>query len=155
MPNSKLLGIALCVCAHDNWKSWCATWDYNYDYYYYTCSVALYPGLPSWASTRMVNHSGFTGARDSEWQWHQLGHMQTCISPHTYNHASTPPLRFLPAGCPSCCPTNSIEALKTINVTHFIYSWLLGIPGNLTARCRIPEFATRPLLQKLCRQVFS
>jgi len=22
----------------------------------------------------------FTGARDSEWQWHQLGHMQVCIS---------------------------------------------------------------------------
>jgi len=20
----------------------------------------------------------FTGARDSEWQWHQLGHMQVC-----------------------------------------------------------------------------
>jgi len=23
----------------------------------------------------------FTEARDSEWQWHQLGHMQVCISP--------------------------------------------------------------------------
>jgi len=22
----------------------------------------------------------FTGARDSEWQWHQLGHMQVCTS---------------------------------------------------------------------------
>ena len=22
----------------------------------------------------------FTEARDSEWQWHQLGHMQVCIS---------------------------------------------------------------------------
>jgi len=26
------------------------------------------------------NQSGFTGARDSEWQWHQLGHMQICTS---------------------------------------------------------------------------
>ena len=34
----------------------------------------------------------FTEARDSEWQWHQLGHMQVCISLHTDNHASTPPL---------------------------------------------------------------
>ena len=36
----------------------------------------------------------FTGARDSEWQWHQLGHMQVCTSLRTYNHASTPSLCF-------------------------------------------------------------
>jgi len=34
----------------------------------------------------------FTEARDSEWQWHQLGHMQVCIPLQTDNHASTPPL---------------------------------------------------------------
>ena len=33
----------------------------------------------------------FTGARDSGWQWHQLGHMQVCTSLQTDNHASTPP----------------------------------------------------------------
>jgi len=48
----------------------------------------------------------FTEARDSEWQWHQLGHMQVCTSLQTDNHASTPPL-----GCPSCHPTNSIKAV--------------------------------------------
>jgi len=31
----------------------------------------------------------FTEARDSEWQWHQLGHMQVCTSLQTDNHAST------------------------------------------------------------------
>ena len=35
----------------------------------------------------------FTEARDSEWQWHQLGLMQACTSLQTDNHASTPPLR--------------------------------------------------------------
>ena len=54
----------------------------------------------------------FTEARDSEWQWHQLGHMQVCTSLQTDNHASTPPLSFLQAECPSCRPTNSIKALK-------------------------------------------
>ena len=50
----------------------------------------------------------FTEAQDSEWQWHQLGHMQVCTSLQTDNHASTPPLSFLQAGCPSCCqPTAS------------------------------------------------
>jgi len=31
----------------------------------------------------------FTEARDSEWQWHQLGHMQVCTLLQTDNHAST------------------------------------------------------------------
>jgi len=54
----------------------------------------------------------FTEARDSEWQWHQLGHMQVCTSLQTDKHAITPPLKFLQAGCPSCRPTNSVKALK-------------------------------------------
>ena len=54
----------------------------------------------------------FTEARDSEWQWHQLGHMQVCTLPQTDNHASTQPLSFLQARCLSCCQTNSVKALK-------------------------------------------
>ena len=53
----------------------------------------------------------FTEARDSEWQWHQQGRMQVCTSHQTDNHASTSLLSFLQA-CPSCCPTNSVKALK-------------------------------------------
>jgi len=55
---------------------------------------------------------GFIVARDSERQWHQLGHMQVCTSLQTDNHASNPPLSFSQAGCPSCRPTNSVKALK-------------------------------------------
>jgi len=36
----------------------------------------------------------FTEARDSEWQWNPLGHMQVCTSHQTDKHASTPPLSF-------------------------------------------------------------
>jgi len=39
----------------------------------------------------------FTEARDSEWQWHQLGHMQVCNSLQTDNHASIPSLSVLQA----------------------------------------------------------
>jgi len=53
----------------------------------------------------------YTEARDSEWQWHQLGHMQVCIALQTDSHASTPPLGFLQVGCPSCHPTNSVKAV--------------------------------------------
>ena len=56
----------------------------------------------------------FTEARDSEWQWHQLGRMQVCTSLQTDNHTNTSPLSFLQAGCPSCRPTNSVKALKAI-----------------------------------------
>jgi len=31
----------------------------------------------------------FIEARDSEWQWCQLGHMQVCTLLQTHNHAST------------------------------------------------------------------
>jgi len=47
------------------------------------------------------------------WQWHQLDHMQIiCTSLQTDNHASTSPLHFSQAGCPSCHPTNSVNTLK-------------------------------------------
>ena len=54
----------------------------------------------------------FTEARDGEWQWLSGISWAVCTSLQTDNHASTPPLSFLPAGCPSCCPTNSVKALK-------------------------------------------
>ena len=61
----------------------------------------------------------FTEARDSEWQWHQLGHMQLCISLQTDNYAMQPTTQFLQAGCPSCRPTNSVTALKAYSIYEF------------------------------------
>jgi len=50
----------------------------------------------------------FIGARDSEWQWHQLGHMQVCTSLQRDNHASTPLLSFYrPDALPAAQPTAS------------------------------------------------
>jgi len=60
----------------------------------------------------------FTGARDSESQWHQLGRVQVCTSLQTDNHASTPPLSFLQTGCPSCRSTNCLKALKAIYTAY-------------------------------------
>ena len=75
---------------------------------------------PFSGTTRVIRYQNgktnldFTGARESEWQWHQLGHMHICISLQIDNHANTPPLSSLQAGCPSCRPTNSVKALKAI-----------------------------------------
>ena len=60
----------------------------------------------------------FTEARDSEWQWHQLGHTQVCTLLQTDNHASTPPLQFLQAGCPSCLVTyHIISEIYSVPIT--------------------------------------
>jgi len=70
----------------------------------------------------------FTAARDSEWQWHQLGDMQVCTSLQTDNYASTPLLSFLQAGCPSCCPTNSVKALKEGKIPALDIDRYLQVP---------------------------
>jgi len=46
--------------------------------------------------------------------------MQVCTSLQTDNHASTPLVSFLQAGCPSCHPTDSVKALKAtvFEMTH-------------------------------------
>ena len=81
---------------------------------------------PFSGTTRVSRHQkgktnlDFTEARDSEWQWHQLGHMQVCTSLQTDNHASIPTLSFLQAGCRSCRPTNSVKALKAIALSHIL-----------------------------------
>jgi len=50
----------------------------------------------------------FTEAGDSEWQWHQLGHMQVCTLLQTDNHSSTPLLFFYrPDALPTAQPTAS------------------------------------------------
>ena len=54
----------------------------------------------------------FTEARDSEWQWHQLGHIQCAPCSRQITMPAPHHSVFLQAGCPSCCLTNSIKALK-------------------------------------------
>ena len=49
---------------------------------------------------------------------------QVCTSLQTDNQASTPPLSFLPDGCPSCRPTNSVKALKAKLITDQRHEYL-------------------------------
>jgi len=49
----------------------------------------------------------FNEARDSEWQWHQLGHMQVCICSRQITTPAPHHSVFLQAGCPSYCTTNA------------------------------------------------
>jgi len=54
----------------------------------------------------------FTEARDSEWQWHQLGHMQVCISLQTDNHASASPLKFFTDRVPFLPPSQQHQSTE-------------------------------------------
>jgi len=54
----------------------------------------------------------FTEARDSEWQWHQLGHMQVCTSFQTDNHASTSPLSFFSGQMPFLPPIQQHQSTE-------------------------------------------
>jgi len=82
----------------------------------------------------------FTEARDSEWQWHQLGHI--CKSAPRSRQITMPARHhsvFLQAGCPSCHPTNSVKALKAILVDQ-LYSYLgyTSMPVNkLYCKCTL------------------
>ena len=75
----------------------------------------------------------FTEARDSERQWHQLGHMQVSTLLQTDNHANTSPLSLLQAGCPSCRPANSVKALKAFMLNQPQVNILVNIQENPTS----------------------
>jgi len=54
----------------------------------------------------------FTEARDSEWQWHQLGHMQVCTSLQRDNHASTPTNQVFTGQMPFLPPNQQRESTE-------------------------------------------
>ena len=77
--------------------------------------MAIFPGLPGepvpeWYCKTNLD---FTEARDSEWQWHRLGHMQVCNSLQTDNHASTP-LSFFTGRMPFVPPNQQRQSTEVI-----------------------------------------
>jgi len=84
----------------------------------------------------------FSGARDSEWQWHQLGHMQVCISLHTDNHASTLPLagtdmRISPSFLivTLCCTDGSVVFSWQCVVMWYLFIFMCMTTSGLRGIC--------------------
>jgi len=69
----------------------------------------------------------FTEARDSEWQWHQLGRMQVCTSLQTDNHASTTPFKFFTDRMPFLQPNQQHQS------TEGCCCLTKGMKGKLTS----------------------
>jgi len=79
----------------------------------HTRLTTLFPGVPGWAGTRKVKPIWILLKQETvSGSGISRAICKSDTSLQTYNHASTPPLSFLQAGCPSCRPTNSIKALK-------------------------------------------
>jgi len=76
--------------------------------------MQLPPTVPFSGTTQVSRYQkgktnlDFTEARDSEWQWHPLGIYKSAPR----SRQITMPTPTTQAGCPSCCPTNSVKALK-------------------------------------------
>jgi len=79
------------------------------------------------------NNLDFTEARVSEWQWHQLGHMQVCISLQTDNHASTPSLKFFTGRMPFLPPNQQHQSTEG-NVLYII-----NIKNKIISRLKPPQ----------------
>ena len=95
----------------------CTTHTHTHTHTRLTDFVQDYPGE---LYQKDKTNLDFTGARDSEWQWHQLGHMQVCISLQTDNHASTPPLLFFTDRMPFLPPNQQCESTEgNMHHTHY------------------------------------
>jgi len=66
----------------------------------------------------------FTEARDSEWQWYQLGHVQICTSLQTDDDASTPSLEFFTGRMPFLPPNQQRQSTEG---NHAVLSYVTDI----------------------------
>ena len=83
----------------------------------------------------------FTEARDSEWQWHQLGHMQVCISLQTDNHTSTPLLSFFTGQMPFLPPNQQRQSMHANRDNFDSISFLF---------CHYPSLRHVPQKRMIC-----
>jgi len=75
----------------------------------------------------------FTEARNSEWHWHHVCHMQVCTSLQTDNHADTTPLSFFTGRMLFLSPNQQRQSTEGINMNSFLLnSFFAAIPylGN-------------------------
>jgi len=71
------------------------------------------------------NNLDFTEARDSEWQWHQLGHMQSAPRSR-HNHAHNPLPQFFTGRMPFLPPNQQRQStegmaaipIKSLSMLH-------------------------------------
>ena len=76
----------------------------------------------------------FTEARDSQWQWHQLGRVQVCTWLQTDNHASTPLLSFITGRMPFMPPNQQHQSTegKYMGSVNNALSYIFVVSSEMT-----------------------
>jgi len=72
----------------------------------------------------------FREARDSEWQWHRLDHMQVCTSLQTDNHANTSMLSFFTGRMPFLPPNQQRQSTEEMHGVQSTGFQTKGGPGE-------------------------
>ena len=93
----------------------------------------------------------FTEARDSEWQWHQLGHMQVCTSLQTDSHASTPPISFFTGQMPFL-PPNQQRQNTAINCRNSCTSTKLTQQQSADTSCVATQLTCLHMILQMQRR---
>ena len=70
----------------------------------------------------------YSEERDSEWQWHQLGHMQICTLLQTNNNDSTPPPKYVAT---LYCNLSLVTCFLTLMFHKVVWQHRLGVVGFL------------------------
>ena len=82
--------------------------------------LAYTPSSLDMIHTCVKTNLDFTEARDSEWQWYQLGHMQLCTSLQTDKHASTPTTQFFTGWMPFLPPNQQCQSTEgKLDMIHY------------------------------------
>ena len=90
----------------------------------------------SWYQKGKTNLN-LTEARDSEWQWHQLGRMQVCTLLQTDNHTSTPPLCFFTGWMPFLLTNEQRQSTEGNNL--LLHHYEQKIFNNSGSTAMMPE----------------
>jgi len=74
----------------------------------------------------------FTGARDSEWQWHQLGHMQVCAPLSRQTTMPVPHIQVFAGRLPFLPPNQQRQSTEGIKLLGTVVTYLscCGIFNN-------------------------
>jgi len=94
----------------------------------------------------------FTEARDSEWQWHQLGHMQVCTSDNQITTPAPHHSKFFTGRMPFMPPNQQHQSTEGITVTKLttLKTVLFGPPCIYSTVAAV--WANASMLMLLCLQ---
>ena len=96
----------------------------------------------------------FTEARDSEWQWHQLG--QVCTSLQSDSHASNPAISFFTGRMPFLPPNQQRLPLSVIDKSQLQgLSVAFGTRQLLGVRCTVLTFVGIMFAQHRAQKYYS